>query len=225
MAERVLILGGTREAVALAADLTSRGHDVTTSLAGRTKEPHPPCGRLRVGGFGGVDGLRDYLVREGITCLIDATHPFAMRISENATAAARLAGVPLERRVRPPWTPVKGDRWERVETIEHAARTIPGGERVLLALGSQHIAPFAARADVHFVVRMVDPPPAPLPLPNHSIVLGRPSIEVAEERALLAAKRIERIVCRNSGGTGAYAKLVAARDLEIPVTMIERPVV
>ena len=223
MGERVLLLGGTREAAALAARLSAAGADVTTSLAGRTREPRPVAGRLRVGGFGGAAGLAAYLRENGIERLVDATHPFATTISRNARLAARETGIAFERIERPPWEPVAGDRWEGVPDIAAAVQAIPANETVLLALGSQHIAPFAARGDVRFVVRMVDPPGEPLPLSQHEIVLGRPSADPAAEADTLRRHGIQRIVCRNSGGSGAYAKLVAARELGMPVTMIERP--
>lgn len=223
MAERVLILGGTREAVSLAARLVAEGHDVTTSLAGRTREPRPVAGTVRIGGFGGSEGLARVLADGGFDRLIDATHPFAVRISRNATAAAASCGIAFEIVQRPPWEPVAGDRWTRAADIEAAAHAIHTGARVLLALGSQHIAPFAARGDVHFVVRMVDPPERPLALPDHEIVLGRPSLDRKAEARLLRDRRIDVIVCRNSGGEGAYAKLEAAREVELPVIMVDRP--
>ena len=223
MGERILILGGTREAARLAERLVAEGHDVTTSLAGRTLEPTPLAGQVRTGGFGGAEGLADHLARQGIERLVDATHPFAANISANAKRAAAEAGVPLDVRLRPPWEPGPGDRWEPVPSLEAAAKALPAGARVLLALGSQHLAPFAARADVSFVVRMIDPPAAPLPFADHTLLLARPSSDPDEEVELLRAHRIDRIVCRNSGGEGAYAKLVAARRLSVPVTMIERP--
>lgn len=221
MAEKILILGGTREAAQLAAELVADGHDVTTSLAGRTREPAPLQGKTRIGGFGGAEGLADYLVREKFDRLIDATHPFAKNISQNAHAAAELAGIPLDIRNRAPWERKPGDNWIEVASLEEARDAIPPGARILLALGSQHIGPFAGRADVHFVVRMVDQPDAPLALPDHVLVTGTPG-DLAAEQRLLQEHAITHIVCRNSGGHGAYAKIEAARKLELPVIMIGR---
>lgn len=223
MAERVLLLGGTREAAALAAKLAAAGVDVTTSLAGRTREPRPPAGRLRVGGFGGAEGLSAYLLRERVTKVIDATHPFAARISANAVAACRAVGVPLEVRCRPPWRERPGDRWLPVRDERDAAAALPAGARVLLALGSQRLAPFAARTDVHFVVRMVDEPTAPPPLAQHTLLIGRPSTDAEREATLLRTHAVTHVVSRNSGGAGAYAKIAAARALGLPVVMIARP--
>ena len=223
MAERVLVIGGTREATALAAELYRDGVDVVTSLAGRTREPLPVAGRVRSGGFGGIEGLVVYLRAERIDRVVDASHPFAANITRNVRAACERTGVPLQVRVRPPWAPVAGDRWIDVPDIAGAAAALPSGARALLALGSQHIAPFAARADVHFVVRMVDPPPAPLALPDHVLVLGRPSTDTAAEVALMRAYGLDHVVSRNSGGPGAYAKIAAARTLGLPVVMIARP--
>lgn len=224
MSETVLILGGTGEAVTIAKELTAEHPDwrVITSLAGRTTEPEPVEGEARIGGFGGVAGLADYLRRERVTKLIDATHPYARRISANAKEAAALAGVPLDVRVRPPWARQAGDDWRDVASEADAAAAIPSGARVFLALGSQHLAPFEARRDAHFIVRMVDPPASPLPLAGHTIVTGKPG-DATAEAALLRDHAITHIVCRNSGGDGAYGKIEAARALRIPVIMIARP--
>ena len=131
--------------------------------------------------------------------------------------------MPLQAVVRPPWQQVEGDDWRPVADIAQAVTTIPSGATCLLALGSQHIAPFRRRADVTFIVRMVDPPGEPLPLPSHRLVLGRPGATAEAEAELLRAHGVDCIVCRNSGGPGAYAKIAAARDLGLPVIMIDRP--
>ena len=222
--EIILILGGTREAADLAKELIAAkpAARIITSLAGRTKEPAPLAGEVRTGGFGGIEGLVQYLRETGVTQLIDATHPFARQISANAIEAARLAGVPLDLRTRKPWAKQPGDAWIEVETLEAARATIPRRARVLLALGSQHIGLFASREDVHFVVRMIDPPEEPLDLPDHALVLGRPGDTTAVETMLLTAHSITHIVCRNSGGKAAYAKIEAARELGLPVIMIGR---
>jgi precorrin-6A/cobalt-precorrin-6A reductase len=159
-----------------------------------------------------VDGLAGLISQKtSITQLIDATHPFARQISANALEAARLTGVPLEVRTRMPWARQPGDIWTEVESLEQARDAIPPGARVLLALGSQHIGLFASRDDVHFVVRMIDPPEAPLDLPDHALVLGRPGDTAAIETMLLIAHSITHIVCRNSGGEAAYAKIEAGK--------------
>ena len=218
--ETILILGGTREAADLARQLSGEkpGARIITSLAGRTREPAPVSGETRIGGFGGVEGLARYLVDNAVTRLIDATHPFARRISANAAEAASIAGVPLE--TREPWTRQPGDDWIEVAGLEAARDAIPPGARVLLALGSQHIGVFASRDDVHFVVRMVDRPETPPALPDHTLVFGRPGDTAAVEAVLLLTHRITHIVCRNSGGPAAYAKIEAARKLGLPVIMI-----
>lgn len=222
--ETILILGGTREAAKLARDMVAAKPQarVITSLAGRTKEPAPLAGEVRTGGFGGVEGLADYIRNTGITQLIDATHPFARQISANAVEASRLTGIALDIRTRKPWTKQPGDMWTEVESLEQARDALPPGARVLLALGSQHIGLFASRHDVHFVVRMIDPPEAPLDLPDHTLVLGRPGDTAAIETMLLIAHRVTQIVCRNSGGKAAYTKIEAARGLGLPVIIVDR---
>lgn len=222
MTDRILILGGTREAAEIAQRLHDEGHIVTTSLAGRTKEPQPIKGAVRIGGFGGAEGLANYLVQNAIDRLIDATHPFANQITENAKRASMIANVPLERYKRKPWKQQTDDIWHPVSDIPAAIAALPKGARVLLALGSQHIGPFASRDDVHFTIRMVDPPIEQLPFKHHSLILSRPSADPTEEQSLLTEHSITHIVCRNSGGPGAYAKIEAARNLRLPVIMIER---
>ena len=222
--ETILILGGTREAADLAKELVAAkpGARIITSLAGRTKEPAPLDGEVRTGGFGGIEGLARYLRETGVTRLIDATHPFARQISTNAIEASRLAGVALDVRTRTPWPKQPGDTWIEVETLEATRDAIPPRSRVLLALGSQHIDLFASRDDVHFVVRMIDQPDTPLELPDHTLVLGRPGDTAAVETMMLIAHSITHIVCRNSGGKAAYAKIEAARQLGLLVIMIGR---
>ena len=224
MSETVLILGGTREAASLAADLVAAHPDwrVITSLAGRTQAPEPVAGEMRIGGFGGAAGLADYIGAEGVTRLIDATHPFARQISANARAAVEATGIAFEVRTRPPWHRQAGDQWIEVVNEAEATRAIPIGARVLLALGSQHLAPFARRDDVHFVVRMVDPPAEPLPLAQHVLIKGKPGATADAEANLMRAHAIAHVVARNSGGAGGYAKIAAARSLGIPVIMITR---
>ncbi|MBC7281251.1 cobalt-precorrin-6A reductase [Hoeflea sp.] len=222
--ETILILGGTREAADLARELVAKHPQarIITSLAGRTREPAPLAGEVRTGGFGGVEGLADYIRANGVTRLVDATHPFARRISANAVEAARLTGVALDIRTREPWAKQPGDDWIEVDTLEAARDALPPRARVLLALGSQHIGLFSSREDVHFVVRMIDPPETPLDLPDHALVLGRPGDTAAVESMLLIAHSITHIVCRNSGGPAAYAKIEAARQLGIPVILVGR---
>jgi precorrin-6A/cobalt-precorrin-6A reductase len=222
MAKKILILGGTKEAAELAKELVSDGHDVTSSLAGRTKEPLPITGNTRIGGFGGAQGLAEYLMLEKVEHLIDATHPFAKQISKNAVEAAKLTSVQFEIRTRNPWERKEDDLWQEVATLEEALHAIPSGARVLLALGSQYIDIFATRSDVFYLVRMVDPPKETIKLPNHEILLGKPSADWQIEKRVLQQNNLTHIVCRNSGGQGAYAKIQAASALQLPVIVVNR---
>ncbi len=225
MRETILILGGTREAAELAARMViERPHArIVTSLAGRTKEPSPVAGEVRTGGFGGAEGLADWLRENRASVLIDATHPFAKTISANALKASEISGVPLHRLARPAWTKQAGDDWTEVATLEDARDAIPPRGRVFLALGSQYLAAFGDREDIHFVVRMIDQPEQKLDLPDHALVLGRPGDSAAAETMLFTAHRVTHLVCRNSGGEAGYAKIEAARILGLPVIMIARP--
>ena len=220
--KKILILGGTREATKLATKLIREGHHVTTSLAGRTREPEPIEGDIRVGGFGGPEGLARYLKEHRIDKLIDATHPFAKQISMNAKQAAAMVQIEFEAVRRAPWIRHPEDNWIEVKSLQEACDVIPSNARVMLALGSQHIGLFSARHDVFFLVRMVDQPLEPLSLPNHKLLIGKPSTEPASEMATLRQNKLDYIVCRNSGGKGAYAKIIAARNLGLPVIMVQR---
>ena len=221
----ILILGGTTEARVLAERLAARARvRVTLSFAGRTRDPATPLCTLRVGGFGGADGLAAWLDAHAVDALVDATHPFARTISANARAAAGTAGVPLIVVARPPWQPVAGDRWTRVPDMAGAARAIGAApRRVLLAIGRQEVAAFRAAPQHHYHVRSVEPPdPADLP-PGAETLLARGPFAEAAERALLEARRIEVVVAKNSGGDATYGKIAAARSLGLPVIIVDRP--
>ena len=218
---RLLLLGGTREAAALAAACVEAGHHPLTSLAGRTREPRPVMGEVRTGGFGGAEGLAAFLHEGGFDALVDATHPFAAAISANAARAAAEAGTPRVVLVRPAWAPERGDDWRHVPDLETAATALPRGAHALLALGRQHLAPFLARADVRFTARMIEA--SDMPLPGIAIVRARPSADPDKEAGFLRARGITHLVSRNAGGPGAYAKIAAARMLGLPVVMVARP--
>jgi len=223
MSQNLLILGGTTEASALARALADRGVRATLSYAGRVAAPRAQPVATRTGGFGGAEGLAAYLRVERISHLIDATHPFAARISANAVAAARIAGTPLVALVRPPWTPGPGDRWTSAPDVAAAAMALAGPPvRVFLALGRLHLAAFASQPQHHYLLRLVDPPEAP-PLPNVTVIVARGPFNAAADTALLHAHAIERVVAKNAGGAGAQAKLEAARALGLPVMLIDRP--
>ena len=223
MSEKILILGGTREAAELALELSEAGYAVITSLAGRTKNPAGLTGDVRIGGFGGPEKMAQWMRENAVHRVIDATHPFAQQISKNAKAACAMAEIPLDIRRRKPWLRQPQDLWHEVAGLAEAAAAIPKGARAFLALGSQHLSAFSTRSDVHFTVRMIDQPKGDIDLPDHALVLGAPSADWREESRLLQDNGITHIVCRNSGGSGAYAKIVAARQLSIPVIIINMP--
>jgi precorrin-6A/cobalt-precorrin-6A reductase len=219
---KILILGGTGEARALAARLVGLGHDVTTALAGRTQAPLLPAGRLRVGPFGGIAGLADYLKETRIDRLVDATHPYAARISAHAVAAAHETGVPLLRLVRPPWPEPTAAPWMHAHDIPTAAAALPAGATALLTTGHDGLDAFFARRDVTLHVRLIERPVLALP-PNASLILARPPFTLADEMALLREHRITHLVTKNSGGSATAAKLEAARRLGVAVLMVARP--
>lgn len=178
----------------------------------------------RIGGFGGAKGLATWLRAEGITHVVDATHPFAVQMSRNAAAACAATGMPLAALERPAWVPGPDDRWTCVPDIAAAVAALPEAPaRVFLAIGRQGLAPFAAKPQHHYLLRLVDPPADPLPLPDAQAVIARGPFDLAGDLALLAAHRITHVVAKNAGGTGARAKLDAARALGLPVVLIDRP--
>jgi precorrin-6A/cobalt-precorrin-6A reductase len=222
---RVLILGGTTEASALARLLTGDARfDATMSLAGRTKQPMAQSLATRIGGFGGIDGLARYIESEGVRAVVDATHPFADQISANAVAACTRTGTPLASLLRAPWIPQAGDRWHIVADTDEAAGAIGRTlQRVFLSLGRQELHAFAAAPQHRYVARVIDMPEWPNLPPNMKIIQARGPFDVSAERALLTDERIDVIVSKNAGGAATYAKIEAARDLGLLVIMIARP--
>lgn len=222
---RILILGGTGEASALARSLAGRPDlSVVLSLAGRTAAPKAEPVPTRVGGFGGADGLARYLDAEGVDRLIDATHPFAATISANAARAAAQAKISLLAIRRPAWTRVPGDRWIDVDSMEAAAAAL-GREarRVFLTIGRQEAAAFAAAPQHRYLARSVEPLGDLLPVPHLTALEARGPFDMEAEAALMRANGIEVVVSKNSGGAATYGKIAAARDLAIPVFMVRRP--
>lgn len=216
----VLVLGGTTEGRLLANALAADGVPAVVSLAGRVRAPAPLPGEVRVGGFGGVAGLVAWLRDRRVAAIVDATHPFAAQMTANAAAAAAATGVPLLVLRRPGWTAGPADDWRAVGSLDAAAALLPDlGERVFLTTGRTELAMFAD-LDRWFLVRSVDPPEPPLPR-RVEVVLDRGPFTVPGELRLLREHRIDVVVTKNSGGTDA--KLVAARELGLPVVLVERP--
>jgi len=220
---RALILGGTADASLLAAAIAQAHIDAVYSYGGRTRAPADQPLPTRIGGFGGVSGLADYIRREGITHVIDATHPFAAEMSRNAVAACTEAGTPLIALERMPWDRTHGDNWIEVADVNAAVAALPETPaRVFLAIGRQHIAPFAGKPQHTYTLRFVDPPEAPLPFAA-DVIVSRGPFTLEGELEMMRTRGIAWIVARNSGGDGARAKIDAARMLGIPVIMISRP--
>jgi precorrin-6A/cobalt-precorrin-6A reductase len=222
---RVLILGGTSEAGAFAAALATRT-DVASilSLAGRTENPRPAPIPVRVGGFGGVDGMVAYLGDNSVAAVVDATHPFAERISANAVIACAIAQTPLLVLTRPPWPRRAGDDWIEVETVEAAVDALGGApRRVFLTHGRLRLGAFARAPQHHYLVRSIDPPADIDRLPNARLILARGPFTLADEERLMGQDNIEALVTKNSGGEATYPKIEAARALGVSVVMIKRP--
>lgn len=226
MMHRILILGGTTEARQLAGQLASRPElKVVLSLAGRTAAPVSLPVPMRSGGFGGVEGLANYLRAERIDLLVDATHPFAANISRNAAEAAALVGIGLVALRRPAWEPVEGDRWTLVGGSAGAVDALGDApRRVFLALGRQEIGDFEKAPQHAYIIRSVDRVEPPLAVPDATYILARGPFREEDEIKLLTGHGVDAIVAKNSGGTATYGKIAAARRLGIEVILLRRPV-
>jgi precorrin-6A/cobalt-precorrin-6A reductase len=222
---KVLILGGTTEASALARKVAGDARLAPLlSLAGRTTNPQPQPIPLRVGGFGGIDGLVTFLRNEAIDTVVDATHPYADQMSTHAVAACKETGVPLASLVRPEWTRGTGDRWQAVDNTEAAAHAL-GTEprRVFLSLGRQDLHVFAQAPQHHYLARLIERPDQTTLPPHLRLLQARGPFDRADEERLLRSERIDIMVSKNAGGAATYAKIEAARALDLPVVMIARP--
>lgn len=224
MEPNLLVLGGTTEATALCRAMCEAGARGTISFAGRVARPVRQPLPQRVGGFGGVTGLRGYLRAERITHVIDATHPFAAQMSRNAIDACAAEQVPLSALTRAPWMAGPDDHWTCVPDIPGAVAALDRAPaRVMLAIGRMNLPAFAPHPQHFYLLRLVDPPELPLPFPDYHIVVDRGPFDAASDLALIEEQRISLVVSKNAGGTGAYAKVIAARTLGVPVIMIDRP--
>ena len=220
----VLVIGGTAEARALAAELHARGHDVRTSLAGRVSDPALPVGEVRIGGFGGVDGLARHLRDAEYDVVVDATHPFAAQMSAHASAACEIAGVPLLRLQRPGWSqhPEAG-RWHWADDIDLARAAAEGlGRRAFLTTGRQTLGAFSTWTDRYALVRLVESPDWTVPV-SWEVVRSRGPYLVDGERELMRSRGIDVFVTKDSGGSMTEAKLDAAGELGVPVVVVRRP--
>jgi precorrin-6A/cobalt-precorrin-6A reductase len=222
---RVLILGGSTEASALARLIAGRNEIAAVlSLAGRTQNPTPLPIPMRIGGFGGIAGLVDYLTRERIGAVVDATHPFAAQMSRHAEAACCELGLPRLVLTRAAWAAVEGDRWIEVADAAEAAQALgTKPRRVFLTVGRLSLPAFASAPQHRYVVRAIEEPEGLSALPDHRLILDRPPFHIEDETHLMRDETIDVVVSKNSGGGTGYAKIVAARELGLPVVMIRRP--
>ena len=224
--KRLLILGGTGEAAALheaGGERFETGLEIISSLAGRTNEPRSLPGMVRTGGFGGAEGLARWLREEDIDMVVDATHPYAVRISANARAACETLGVDRIILWRPPWTAQPGDDWIPVADAAEAAELLPSvGKRAFLALGSGQLRQFADVKGVWLMSRVAETP-EPHTAPTGLVVVGRGPFDADDELRLMEEHDIDLLVSRNSGGDATVGKITAARRRGIPVIMLERP--
>ncbi len=223
MPVRLLLLAGTAEARAIAAELAARGVDAVASLAGATRQPARLALPTRHGGFGGREGFERFLEEERIGAVLDATHPFAARISRRSREVCNERGVAYRQFLRPAWTAGPGDDWTELPSESAVAGVVPPGSTVFLATGMQNLERFANLRDCRVIARRIDTPRAPFPFPGGRFLQGRPPFSVADEVALFERLGVDWLVVKNSGGAASRSKLDAARELGLPVALIARP--
>jgi precorrin-6A/cobalt-precorrin-6A reductase len=219
----LLLLAGTGEAREIAQALAARGVAALASLAGATRQPHALALPTRVGGFGGAARFAAFLEEEGIRAVLDATHPFAHRISARTAEICAAQGLPYGQLLRPAWVAGPGDLWTDLAEEPDAAAVIPPEAIVFLATGRKSLAGFSNLAPRRIYCRQIDPPEAPFPWPGGSYLVGRPPFSVADETKLFGNLGVTWLIVKNAGGAASATKLVAARDLGIQVAMIARP--
>lgn len=219
----LLLLAGTAEARIIAAALHQSGRAVIASLAGVTRDAAPLAVPQRVGGFGGAAGFAQYLAQAGIRAVLDATHPYAAQISARTAAVCADLGLPYCQFLRPPWQPAQGDRWTQIAGAADAAAHIPRGSVVFLGTGRQNLAEFANLVGRRVICRQIDPPQGDFPFAGGQFLVGRPPFSVLDETALFQRLGVDVLVVKNAGGQASRAKLIAARDLGLPVLMLARP--
>jgi len=221
---KILVLGGTGDAVALATEAAAK-FDIIYSLAGRTSHPTLPDGvTIRTGGFGGPDALADWLGENDIGAVIDATHPFAERIAAHTAQACSATGTPRLKLTRPAWDETAGDTWHHVSGIAAAASLLPTlGNCAFLSIGRQELGAFTAVEGVQLLIRSIDLPENADRLPGAVYITGRGPFTTAQESELLREHDINVLVSKNAGGAATYAKITAARMADVPVVMIDRP--
>ena len=237
MPKKLLILGGTREAYQLAENLDKQLHlenlIFISSLAGTTKKPNIPEGKFRTGGFGGLAGLKNFLVKEKISLLVDATHPFAENISKNALLASTDLGLPFLVLNRPPWVKHSNDQWIEVSSLKNAVKYLKNVEKktgslfstgsIFLTTGNKELWLFQNSLNYHFLVRTVEEPELVSEWPQATFLKDRGPYTLENEIKLLKKHKISMLVAKNSGGISTYAKIEAARYFKIPVLMVRRP--
>ncbi|MEQ1576238.1 MAG: cobalt-precorrin-6A reductase [Hyphomicrobium sp.] len=224
---RVLLLGGTSEASELARHFAGdKRFDVILSLAGRTANPAGSPVPVRSGGFGGAQGLAAYLEDESIGVVLDATHPFAARISTNAIEASHRARVPLIALERPVWERQAGDNWQHYASVAEAIAALPHEPvRVFSGLGRLSLEALQIAPQHHWVIRVIDPLDQPLALPHAAIITARGPFKTQDDIAVFKEHAIKFVLAKNAGGSASYSKIEAARVLGLPVYMIDRPAI
>lgn len=219
----ILLLAGSGEAKQIATGLAALNLPAVASLAGATRAPMQLDIPMRIGGFGGANGFREYLFAAGIHAVIDATHPYASQITGRTARICAEIGLPYLYVLRAPWVAQDGDNWTEIAREEDAAALIPKGSTVFLGTGRQTLGRFSGLTGCRVICRQIDPPTGPFPFEGGEFLVGRPPFPVAGEKMLFSRLGVDWIIVKNAGGDASATKLIAARQLGIPILMIGRP--
>lgn len=220
----ILLLAGTGEAAELARRLTRDRHVVISSLAGATRSPKAVAGQVRSGGFGGDAGFKAWLESHRPDLVIDATHPFAARVSMRSARICAQQGIAYLQLLRPPWPVLPARKQFEVNSVAEVRQLVPAGAVVFLATGRQTLDSFGAFSDCHLICRQIEPPEGPFPFVNGEFLVGRPPFSVEDEVALFKKLCVDWLIVKNAGGAASYSKIEAAGMLDIPVIFLARPV-
>lgn len=219
----LLLLAGTSEARKIAWALSTQGSRAIASLAGATRSPDPLPLPTRTGGFGGQAGFEAFVREQAITAVLDATHPFASAITDRTAQICTAISLPYLQVLRPAWTPEPGDRWTEIATEADVAGHVPTGSTVFLATGRQTLDRFSGLQGCRVLCRQIDPPTAPFPFEGGEFIISRPPFSIEREVDLFLALGVDWLVVKNAGGIESRTKLIAARQLGLPVLLLRRP--
>lgn len=224
MIKKILIIGGTQEANKLAEIFHNYNYNYIISYAGIVNKVFEKGLKKRIGGFGGKNGLIDYIEKNKVTHVVDASHPFSNKISHNTVNACRSLNIPIINFARKPWYKCKNDNWIRVKNFKESTRYLTGNpKRIFLAIGQKNLGFYKDYSHHFYLLRLIEKRNRLIFFPNYKCIISKGPFLVNEDIAILKKYKIDMVITKNSGGKGAYSKIIAARELQIPIVVISRP--